>query len=267
MADDQPVIVRGLKLNTRRRGGPAEPPLLLLHGLGASLDSWRPLLAALPGRDIIMVDAPGAGRSELPLLPLRLPAIADCFADAVRKLRIVARVDILGYSLGGMIAQELARRHPELVRRMVLASTGMGCFGVPPDIAVMQALMRPRRYDGSAGSNDNVRALAGGRTAREPATLAAILADRTSAPPSQFGYLYQQWATVGWSSRNWLPDLQLPSLVLHGDEDPVAPVGNAHMLAARLPNAVVQIVPGAGHMLLFDDSDKAAAILEPFLAA
>ena len=70
--------------------------------------------------------------------------------------------------------------------------------------------MRPRRYDGSADSNDNVRALAGGRTAREPATLAAILADRVSAPPSQLGYLYQQWATVGWSSRNWLPDLQLP---------------------------------------------------------
>jgi pimeloyl-ACP methyl ester carboxylesterase len=64
-----------------------------------------------------------------------------------------------------------------------------------------------------------------------------------------------------------LADLQLPSLVLHGDQDPVAPVANARMLAERLPDAALEIVSGAGHMLLFDESDKAAAIVEPFLAA
>lgn len=267
-ANDQPVIVRGLKLNTRRQVGSAgAPPLLLLHGLGGSVNSWRPLLAALPGRDIIMVDAPGVGRSELPLLPLGLPAMADYFADAVRKLRIDPCVDVLGYSLGGMVAQELARRHPALLRRMVLVSTAMGLNGVPPDASVMRALMLPRRYDGAAGTDDNVQLLAGGRTARDPAIRAGIVADRVPNPPSRLGYLYQQWATLGWSSRRWLPELVLPSLVLHGDQDPVAPVANARLLAERLPNAELKIVPGAGHMLLFDEPEKAVAIIEPFLAA
>src|SRR4051794_8671753 len=109
-ADDRPIEVRGLRLYTRRRPGRAQPPLLLLHGIGGSLTSWAPLLSALEHRDVVMIDAPGVGRSSLPWRPLRLPEIADYIADALHTLAL-DRVDVLGHSLGGMVAQELARRH------------------------------------------------------------------------------------------------------------------------------------------------------------
>jgi pimeloyl-ACP methyl ester carboxylesterase len=267
VATDRPVVVRGLKLHTQRRRGSTRPPLLLLHGIGGSLDSWRPLLAALPDRDFVMVDSPGAGRSGVPSHPISMSAVADYVADVVRELGIVQPVDVLGYSLGGLVAQELARRHPALVRRLVLVSTIMGFHGPPPKLKVQLALMSPARYTNPAAAGRDIPLLAGGRTAREPAALAAIMADRASHPPPLLGYMYQQMAVIGWSSRRWLSELRVPTLVLHGEEDPVVHVVNACRLADRIAYAELEIVAGAGHMLLFDESEKAGAILEPFLAA
>jgi pimeloyl-ACP methyl ester carboxylesterase len=71
---------------------------------------------------------------------------------------------------------------------------------------------------------------------------------------------------MGWSSRNWLRDLGMPTLVIHGDDDPVVNVVNGQMLAERIPGATLQVVADAGHMLLFDEPEKVAAILERFLA-
>src|SRR4051794_15916091 len=107
VTSDRPVLVGGLRLHTQRRRGSATPPLLLLHGIGGSLDSWRPLLAALPDRDIVMIDCPGAGRSDVPWHPIPISTIADYVAGAIQQLGIMRRVDVLGYSLGGMVAQEL----------------------------------------------------------------------------------------------------------------------------------------------------------------
>jgi pimeloyl-ACP methyl ester carboxylesterase len=263
--DDQQVVVRGLKLHTQRRPGPARPPLLLLHGIGGSLTSWGPLLRALPDRDVIMVDGPGTGRSDLPLYPLRMTGIADCMASAVKQLGLGGPVDVLGYSLGGMVAQELVHRHAPLVRRLVLVNTIMDFSGRPPSLKVHLALLSSRRYTDRAAAEQDVPLLAGGRTARDPAALASVLCDRMSHPPSWLGYRYQQWAALGWSSRFWLRQLRVPTLVLHGADDPVVHVGNAHKLADRIPDAELEIVDGAGHMLLFDEPEKAAAILEPFL--
>ena len=79
---DRTVTVDGVTLYTRRRPGTAQPPLLLLHGIGGSLDSWTPLLDALPDRYLIMIDSPGAGRSAVPALPLRLPTAIEPAAMA-----------------------------------------------------------------------------------------------------------------------------------------------------------------------------------------
>src|SRR4051794_26591853 len=226
---ERPVFVGGLRLHTRRRRGSATPPLLLLHGIGGSLESWKPLLAALPDRDVVMIDCPGAGRSDVPWLPIPISTIADYVAGALQQLGIMRRVDVLGYSLGGLVAQELARRHPASIRRLVLVSTIMGFYGRPPAPKVQRALMSTKRYTDAAAAERDMRLLAGGRTARDPAALVTVIADRAKHQPSPRGYLYQQLATLGWSSRRWLPALSMPTLVLQGDADPVVHVGNARM--------------------------------------
>ncbi len=259
------VTVNGLRLYTQRRPGAATPPLLLIHGLGGSLESWRPLLAELRGRDVVMIDSPGAGRSAVPLLPIRMPTIADRIADAVRALG-VEQADVLGYSHGGMVAQELSHRHPALVRRLILVGTTMGIPAVPGRLRVQLALLSNSRHKDRAAAERDLPLVVGGRTARDPDTLAAMVADRADHPPSRLGYRYQQATAIGWSSYLWLPRLRVPTLVLHGEDDPVVPVMNARMIARRIPGGELETIPEAGHMLLFDESRRAAPILERFLA-
>lgn len=262
---DRTIEVGGLRLYTRRRPGTTSPPLLLIHGIGGSLESWQPLLDQMPGRDVIMIDSPGAGRSVVPPLPMRTPAIADRVLGAARALG-VEQADVLGYSLGGLVAQEVAHRHPESVRRLVLASTIMGIPAIPGGPRVQLALLSTRRHRDRAAAARDIPLLAGGRTARDPSVLAAMLSSRDAHAPSWLGYRYQQLAVIGWSSYLWLPRLRVPALVLHGEQDPVVPVLNARLLARRIPGAELAIIPGAGHMALFDEPEKAAPILERFLA-
>ncbi|MEJ2890323.1 alpha/beta fold hydrolase [Actinomycetospora aeridis] len=261
----QDVVSGGLRLHTRRRPGPVGPPLVLIHGIGGSMESWTPLLEHLPDRDVVMVDCPGVGRSERSTLPIRVPAIADHVVGALRELG-VERADVLGFSLGGVVAQEIAHRHPALVRRLVLVATICGVWARPPGLAVQRALMSTRRYRSREAAAREIPILAGGRTARDPDVLAAILADREGHPPSRLGYHFQQLAVLGWTSFCWLPTLPHRTLVLHGQDDPVVRVANARLMAWRLRHATTEVVPGAGHMVLFDEPEKAAPILEAFLA-
>ena len=264
-AGGQVVMINGLRLYTERRPGSVRPPLVLIHGLGGSLESWAPLLDALPDRDIVMVDCPGVGRSERPALPMRAPAIADCIAGAVGELG-VQHAEVLGFSLGGVVAQEIARRHPPLVRRLVLVSTICGIFVQPARLKVLGALLSSKRYRDRSAARRQIPLLAGGRTARDPAVLAAVLDQREGHPPSRIGYRYQQLAVLGWTSFRWLPKLRVPTLVLHGECDPVVRVVNARLLATRIPGAEMVVVSGAGHMLIFDDTARVAPILDRFLA-
>lgn len=262
---DRTVTVDGVTLYTRRRPGTAQPPLLLLHGIGGSLDSWTPLLDALPDRYLIMIDSPGAGRSAVPALPLRLPRTADVIAAAVRELGF-EQVDLLGFSLGGTTAQELAHRHPTLVRRLMLVATINGYRARIGGWKVRRTLLSTRRYRDPAAAARDLPVLAGGRTTRDPEILASIVAERAPHAPTWRGYRFQQLAMIGWSSHRWLSQLRVPTLVLNGTDDPVVLPVNARTLADAIPGAHAEIVPGAGHMLLFDDTATTAPIIERFLA-
>lgn len=262
---ERDVVVDGLRMHTRRRPGSATPPVVLIHGIGGSMESWTPLLERMPDRDVVMIDCPGVGRSERPALPIRVPTIADYVLGAVRQLGI-ERADVLGFSLGGVVAQEIAHRAPGFVRRLVLVATICGVWVHPAGPTVQRALLSTRRYRDRAAAARDIPVLAGGRTARDPEVLAAILRDREGHPPGRLGYHFQQLAVLGWTSFLWLPQLRTPTLVLHGEDDPVVRVANAHLMAWRIPDATTEVVPGAGHMLLFDEPEKTAPIVEGFLA-
>jgi poly(3-hydroxyoctanoate) depolymerase len=256
------VRVGRLRLRVRRDG--QGPPLLLVNGLGASVEMWSPLRPALPGRELISFDLPGAGRSSVPCVPLRIRGTANVVAGLLEKLG-VAHTDVLGYSFGGVVAQELAHRHPALVDRLVLAATAAGWPSWPPTPHVVLLMMTPARYHGRRLAQAIVPVVAGGRTAHDPEVLRGSIEERLACPPPTLGYLQQLYAVTGWTSHPWLGRIRQPTLVLHGSGDPIVPVVNARLMAWRIPNARLIEVPDAGHLLLLDEPALAGREIDRFL--
>lgn len=264
MRDTVFVEAGGLRLRVARQG--VGRPLLLITGIGANLDMWAPLAGLLGERELIAFDAPGTGLSQRPRLPQRMGDLARIVGELMDALAL-ERADILGYSFGGALAQELARRAPERVRRLVLCATGPGLGGIPPRPMAALMLATPARYYHPKLLALTVPHIAGGRTRREPAVLAEHAGARLERPPDVLGYAYQLYAAAGWSSLPWLHRVAQPTLIVAGDDDPTVPLLNARMLAARLPDARVHVVKGGGHLFLLDEPHSAVREIGAFLDA
>jgi poly(3-hydroxyalkanoate) depolymerase len=262
------VDVDGVRLRTSVRGD--GPPLLLLTGIGASLELSVPLERELNrhGLQTISLDAPGTGGSTRYPRRKRMPGIAR---TVERTLDVLGydRVDLLGVSFGGVLAQQLAHQAPTRVRRLVLAATAAGApflGGVPGSPGALLTLATPRRYR----SPDHYRRVAGplyGGAARQDAD--ALLhgsAARFSEAPTPSGYLDQLYAIALWTGLPWLWRLPQPTLVLAGDDDPIVPVVNGRILAGLIPDARLQIVRGGGHLFLLERPAEMAALIAGFLA-
>lgn len=241
-------------------------PLLLINGLGANLEMWQPFVAEhAAAREVIAFDLPGAGRSARTTWPLRMPQLAHLVTQLLDHLGY-DRVDVLGYSLGGVVAQELGHRAPERVRRLVLCATTPGLPSIPPDPMVTALMLTPTRYYSRPLAELILPVIAGGRTARDGQALHTGLAHRLVQPPSVVGYLHQLYALSGWTSHPWIRRVRHRTLVVHGDEDPVVPLVNGRYLANALPRGRLHVVRGAGHLFLYDEPDKVTAELDDFLA-
>ena len=260
------VDVDGVRLRTSTRG--AGPPLLLITGIGASLDLAEPFERELAARrlQVIGFDAPGVGQSTAYAWPRRMGGVAGTVHRMVEALGR-DRVDVLGVSLGGVIAQQLAHQAPHLVRRLVLAATGPGLGGVPGSPRVLLSLATPRRYT----SPDYYRRIAGrvygGAARRDPDALLHGSVARFVERPSIRGYLGQLYAVSGWTSMPWLHRLAQPTLVLAGDDDPIVPIANARILARLIPHARLHIMRGGGHLFLLERPAETAALVAEFLTA
>jgi poly(3-hydroxyalkanoate) depolymerase len=178
------------------------------------------------------------------------------------------QVDVIGVSLGGVIAQQLAHQSPDRVRRLVLAATGPGMpglGGIPGSPRAMLALATRRRYT----SPDYYRRIAGdlygGLARTDPDALLHGSIARFTHTPSLGGYLGQLYAISFWTGIPWLRKLQQPTLVLNGDDDPIIPVMNGRILAKCIPNAALHVVPGGGHLFLLERPSETADLVASFL--
>jgi poly(3-hydroxyalkanoate) depolymerase len=258
------VRAAGLRLRVARLG--AGRPLLLVTGIGANLDMWEPFRRLVSGRELVAFDLPGSGGSQRPRRPLRMGSLAAVVVALLDELGL-DEVDVLGYSFGGGLAQELARRAPQRVRRLVLCATGPGLGGVPPWPYPALLLASPARYHHPSAFRFEVPRIAGGRTRREPELLAHQAAARLGRPPDPLGYAFQLYAVAGWTSLPWLHRLRQRTLVVAGDQDPIVPVANAKLLARRIPDARLRLVTGGGHLFLLDEPGTVAADIKRFLDA
>lgn len=259
------VDVDGIRLRTSVRG--VGRPLLLITGLGASLELARPFEQKLTARGVqtVAFDAPGIGESTAYTLPRRMPGIARTI-EAMLDALGYDRVDVLGVSLGGVVAQQLAHQAPRRVRRLVLAATGPGLGGAPGSPRVLLALATPRRYY----QPDYYRRIAGriygGQARRDPDALLHGSPARFVERPSVRGYLGQLYAIAGWTSLPWLHRIRQRTLVLAGDDDPIVPLLNGRILVRRIPDARLHVVDGGGHLFLLERPAEMAALVTGFLA-
>jgi poly(3-hydroxyalkanoate) depolymerase len=257
------VTVSGTRLRISIQG--TGRPLLLFNGIGASLELLQPFRAALRATETIAVDMPGSGGSAMTALPLRFPGLAD-LADALLGVLGYERVDVLGVSWGGGLAQEFARRHPRRVRCLVLAATSTGVVSVPGEPAALWVLCTPRRYSSPAYFESVAPVLYGGAFRENPRLLRQQGHLRFIHPPSLRGYLWQLAAGWGWTSVFWLHKVRSPTLVLAADDDPIIPLVNARVLARALPHARLRVIPGGGHLFLITHATEVAPIIEDFLS-
>ena len=246
-----------------RRGRPDRPPLLLFNGIGANLELVHPLLEALDQPEAVIFDVPGVGGSPPPTLPYRFSTVASLADKLMQRLGYTGQVDVLGVSWGGGLAQQFACQFSARCRRLVLASTSPGAIMVPGKLSVLAKLMMPRRYTDPDYLQEIGGEIYGGAYRRDPALLKEH--SRHIRSPGGRGYLYQLMAAWGWTSLPWLHSLRQPTLVMHGNDDPIVPLINARILVASIPNAELHVVDD-GHLFLVTRAPEVSPVLERFLA-
>jgi pimeloyl-ACP methyl ester carboxylesterase len=258
------VEIRDHRLRVSIRG--EGRPVLLLNGLGASIALWDALHEDLSGLEVISFDAPGTGRSSTPAWPYRMKSLADMVAGLLDALGY-DQVDVVGYSFGGVLAQQFAYDHPQRVRRLVLGATLCGWGGLAGDVLSLLSVLTPIRYYSARAYALSAPVLAGGAAEADPAFVERTAAARVADRPTLNGYCMQLMAAWSWSSLPWLHRLQAPTLVVTGAQDRLVPAVNSELIASRLPCARMLRIDGWGHYVLLDRQSGAGAAIGDFLRA
>ena len=235
-----------------------------MTGLGGNTEMWTPFVNEMPGRRIIRFDAPGTGLSGPPAGPMPVAWVSS-LAAAVLDASGAPWADVIGFSYGGAVAQQLAVDAPGRIRRLVLAATTCGLWGIPGRFGALASLATTLRYYSPSYFDRTAAATYGGVTGRNASVRRQQMKVRRGQPPSPFGYTMQLWGTFGWSSWEFLPRIPHETLVICGDDDPLVPTANAEMLARRIPRARLEIVEGAGHLFLWDEPKDLADRIGRFL--
>ncbi len=256
------VEVDGIHLRVGTRPGRGAVPLLLFNGIGANLELVEPFVAALPGPEVIIFDIPGIGGSDKTRLPKRLPALAKLSARLLDRLGY-REVDVAGVSWGGALAQVFARRYPDRCRRLILAATSAGSAMVPGKPSVLWKMATPYRYLSARHMRRVAPHIYGGRIRERPRLIHRHAA--RIEPPSVRGYVYQLLAGLGWTSIHWLHRIEIPTLILAGDDDPIIPLVNAKLMALCMPCARLCVVHGGGHLFLLTQAEELAPLIASFL--
>jgi pimeloyl-ACP methyl ester carboxylesterase len=244
-------------------------PLLMIMGLGASSAVWDPGLVAELARTfrVITFDNRGTGNSDKPDAPYSIEMFADDAAGLLGQLK-VARAHIFGVSMGGMIAQEFALRHPGRTATLTLGcTTAGGAHAVPPPLESLKVLTAPR--EGIAPDELVRRSWPLTHTpkyiAENRAVLEAAIARLLKFPTPPFAFQRQLEATYTLKTFDRIPQIKAPTLVVTGADDVLIPAKNSEIIAAQIPGAKLHIIAGVGHAFMDEGRDAFLKVFLPFL--
>jgi pimeloyl-ACP methyl ester carboxylesterase len=258
------VSADGIEFFVRERG--RGHPTVIINGLGGLAEMLGPIETLLSTRArTIAVELPGGGRSPTPRRPLSISALAKVTNVLLDELGL-GRVDLLGFSLGGIVAQQLAHEAPARVRRLALAGSACGWGSVPGSAEALALMAMPFRFH-SRTLYERTATLLGPADQALMLRLPNLKEARLQHPPPLLGYAYQLTAGAFWSSLPWLSSVDVPTLVLAGDEDRLVPAANAVQLARLLPESRLHVIPGEGHLFVCDPESRSLPLLEDFFTS
>jgi len=259
----QLVDVDGSSVRVMTRPGSRDQghPLVLINGIGARLEMWQPFCDASFDRTIVMFDIPGITGTPGRSFPPTMAGIAKWLTRLLDVLNI-QQPDVMGFSWGGLLAQQMAREAPERVRSLVLASTnfGFGALHAPDALQLLHAIP-------GIGSDDPwvilATALGGAPSILDPVELIGNALN--PATSSFIGYQYQIAALAGWTSLPWLHEIRQPTLVIAGEDDSFIPRSTSRQLANAIPNATLTLLAAGGHLLPVNQPQALARTVDTFL--
>ena len=261
------IGVGDIELDYERSG--AGPPLLLIMGMsGTSLHWGEPFLSLLRSDfDVIAYDHRGVGASTPLDGPVTIRQMADDAAGLLGALEIDS-AHVLGISMGGMIAQELAIGHAERVRTLTLGCTYCGGEG-----SALASEIVMRKLAAAMASGDRERVLRAGWEMNVSSAMAAD--DQAYARFREIGMqravavpviIEQLQACAAHDASARLAQLALPTLVVHGTEDQLLPVQNGRLIASRIPAARLEIFDEVGHLFFWERPERSAELVREHAA-
>jgi 3-oxoadipate enol-lactonase len=243
------------------------PWLVLIQGLGFDRDGWEPILPRLQRHfRLVLIDNRGSGASDPALVPFDVAQMAHDVV-AVLDQAGVAKAHVLGISLGGMIAQEVAAEHPDRVDALVLAATTPGFpHGYPIPAESVSLFATTPFLSSEAKRRRHVENALSAATARNRPELVERLIGHVSARPTRPETISAQAAAgARFVSRHGPQAISARTLILHGDADRVVDPRNGRLLAGRIPDAELRVFPGLGHLLFWEDPDAFVDAVTSFL--
>jgi pimeloyl-ACP methyl ester carboxylesterase len=265
-APTQFVQTNGIRFANRRFGRDSGVPLLFMQHFRGGMDHWDPAVVdgLAANRPVILFDNAGVGGSSGET-PATIDAMAEHAAGFVRALG-VSQIDLLGFSIGGYIAQALTLRHPSLIRRLILVGTAPRAGESSQDSTAAEYAMSTDPITGESGLEAFLylffRPSASSRAAGEAFWARRHLRKEQVDPPSSQQTMTAQRAAIAeWRQARGeryaeLKRITQPTLVVNGNHDVMVPTINSFVLSQNIPNAELIIYPDAGHGSLFQYPER-----------
>jgi len=253
--------VGGLYVTYREAG--VGTPLVLLHGFLCDSRCWMPQLSGVSDRfRVVAWDAPGAGASSDPPAVFTTTDYARCLAGFLDTIT-VGRAHVVGLSWGGILAQEFYRMYPDRLRSLILADTYAGWKGSLPEPVWKERLVSCLRDATGPAEAVVAKILPGLLTDAAPRPMR----DELSTILSEFhpaGFRLMSLSSAAIDTRELLPSIAVPTLVLWGEDDRRSPLRVAEQLHAAIPGAALAIIPNAGHLSNMEQPDAFNAHVRRF---